>query len=405
MKTLYSQKHTARLLFNPGTQKEVRQEIESILANPFLSQKFNPTLNSKMELTNTSLYSLVEILLRSRTLQDLQLEIASQDVFFESSFRKFCDNIKWSEFLKENSSLHLKLTSTQSNLYHESMLKEIFTERLKNNFKAIVVPRELKALSTLCVELKDNHCRLFLSLAGQPLYQRSFREIGNSPAPLREDLAQSCILSALDFCKEENFQIQNLWIPFGGTGTFIFEYLMKEFNIAPCIFRNSYALQHFNFFNEKNFTFILKKAKNEILIKSTPKIFYEDYSEEMCGVFKKNFENFKKDFGEISAHILCENFFSKSKRPFEDGDCFVALNPPYGVRLHSHLDIVSFYESIAKTLLNIKKNRLGGFILCPSEETWSAFSKILSKHAKLSTYHLTQGGLDIRVCLFTERNL
>jgi len=96
-----------------------------------------------------------------------------------------------------------------------------------------------------------------------------------------------------------------------------------------------------------------------------------------------------------------EDFFAKKFNSIK-GDTLLMLNPPYGIRLAKHADAVNLYEKIAKKINDISllsDNHLLGFILCPSEETWSVFCKFLP-HAKSVTYHFTQGGLDIRVCQF-----
>jgi 23S rRNA G2445 N2-methylase RlmL len=87
------------------------------------------------------------------------------------------------------------------------------------------------------------------------------------------------------------------------------------------------------------------------------------------------------------------------------GNIFIPINPPYGLRLGKNNDTVALYKQIASQinalsgLVKKRKNHVLGFILCPSEETWSEFCKSLSG-ADIDTYHMTQGGLDIRVAQF-----
>jgi hypothetical protein len=88
------------------------------------------------------------------------------------------------------------------------------------------------------------------------------------------------------------------------------------------------------------------------------------------------------------------------------GNIFIPLNPPYGIRLnHGSHATIAFYKKIAEKIntlsLTTQKNKhaILGFILCPTQETWSAFTRNLQS-SKMETYHFTQGGLDIRVCQF-----
>lgn len=405
--TLYSRPQKAFLLFNPGTGKQVQLETKEILSNPFLQSKHTPSLSlsaNELELSSTSLYSLVEVLLRSQCAQDLRLHIAEGPVYFESSFRKLCEKVSWSNYIQEGTALHLNLNSVSSRLFHESMLKKMLTEIFKKK-NILIVNKEEEALSTLHVHIHKDKASFSLSLAGNALYQRGFRELGSTHAPLREDIAQTCMREALLLSKGS---IENLWIPFGGSGTFLFEYLMKDSNIAPCLLRKSYALEAFSFFNKKNFDFIRSKSLSQVKTSSLKKIIYCDYNEEASQVFQKNLRSFSEKLSTLTLpelQISTENIFS-SPAPHFEGNIFIPLNPPYGLRLHSKSDIPSLYTKIAKKVLELMQSnahsQVVGFILCPSEDSWSAFSKVMKGKAKLSTYHITQGSLDLRVCSFVN---
>lgn len=407
-RSLYSVPHTAFLSFNPGTGKQVQAEIRDLLANLFLSTKYSPTLtahkSNEFELSSISLYSLVELLMRSQTLENVKLKIASADVYFENSFRNFIDKVNWELYLPQNTRLHLRLNSVGSRLFHESMLRETFVERVGKKIGAKIVGNDEEALTTVYVDILNNVCTISISLAGKHLYQRGFREIGGAVAPLREDLAQICIRNALSFCREhaKDYTARNLWVPFGGTGTFVFEYLMYEHRIAPCLLGRSYALQSLPFFNKKNFDFVIAKAASIQSKESVEQVSYSDFASEVCEIFAKNLSNFSlRTMQEISRLHSALVDMTSEKPSFASGDVFIPLNPPYGLRLHSQSEISPFYAKIAKHLLEVRQDyRFGGFVLCPSEEAWSAFFKVLAPHAKMATHHMSQGGLDIRVCLF-----
>lgn len=414
---LYSHPQEALVIFNPGTGPQVYQEIQDIIAKPYLKTKYTPlcTLSeNSIKLSSISLFTLAEVLTRSQRAHDLRLIVTTGKVYFENSFKKLCESIAWNQYLVPKTKIRVRVKSFTSHLFHEAMLKERVAEYLLDKAQ-IEVPKtdEEKALTTLYVELRDNKCTFSLSLAGEALYQRGFREISKAVAPLREDIAQTCIQRALKFCQQldSQYQVRNLWVPFGGTGTFIFEYLMGEMKIAPCLLGRSYALQSLVFFNEKNFRFIQQKAKAQIEESHLEKIVYIDHAEEAMQSFNKNQILFAQKIREhfpskdIQNSTLSENIFAPTDYNFKDGSIFVPLNPPYGLRLHSQADILELYKRIASKLIAIAKGldpqqRLGGFILCPSEQTWSIFASVLQGQGELETYHLTQGGLDIRVCQF-----
>ena len=87
------------------------------------------------------------------------------------------------------------------------------------------------------------------------------------------------------------------------------------------------------------------------------------------------------------------------------GNIFMLLNPPYGIRFSQSSSVVSLYKRIAVQITKIAKQtqinqcNVLGFVLCPTEESWSELVNNL-RDFKIETYHFTQGGLDIRVCQF-----
>lgn len=418
-KNLYSVLHTAYLVFNPGNRNQAGLELREILENLFLRTKYLPEIHDhatcELELRSLSFYSLVELLMRGQIFQDIRLQLACENLYYESSFRKFCDGISWDQFLIPGSTIDLRVQSIGSRLYHESMLKEMLEKHLRTKFGINLESKEDESLTKVYIDLNNNVGRASLSLAGRPLYQRGFRELGGAVAPLREDIAQGCLREALVFCRSqrEDYHWETLWVPFGGTGTFVFETIMNDFKMAPCLFRPSYALEKMPFFNEKNFAFVQKKARAQIHQTKLKNLLYSDYSEEVCELFRRNYTNFEKSLKSngidnlltsIQLRVSNENFFLEKFDGFQTKNVFVPLNPPYGLRLHSNLEIPGLYRKIAKKLLDVANAApsctFGGFILCPSEESWSAFVRTIESRSKVESYHLSQGGLDIRVCQF-----
>jgi hypothetical protein len=142
-----------------------------------------------------------------------------------------------------------------------------------------------------------------------------------------------------------------------------------------------------------------------------------DNSESANNALLNNIANFKHaveinqftwNGGDGSQWLLSDNFLKIDVAAVVEklqGNIFMPINPPYGIRLGKSNDTVLLYKQIAQQinvffdLVKKRKTQIAGFILCPSEESWSAFCKALSG-ATIDTYHLTQGGLDVRVAQF-----
>ena len=172
-------------------------------------------------------------------------------------------------------------------------------------------------------------------------------------------------------------------------------------------------------FRSDNFNYLLKKAREHYSIdKLTPANFYcVDNAESANDALLKNIESFKQAVErnqlawcgpENNKWLLQDDFLKMDVNTiFADlpGNIFIPINPPYGIRLGKSNDAVTLYKQIARQinalsgLTKKRNNQVAGFILCPSEESWSVFCKTLAG-ATIDTYHLTQGGLDIRVAQF-----
>ena len=82
------------------------------------------------------------------------------------------------------------------------------------------------------------------------------------------------------------------------------------------------------------------------------------------------------------------------------------LHPPYGLRLHdSNVDALfgDLGLKVREWALEARASdgALIGFCLCPSDVLWRAFRNGLGD-LRFDTTHVTQGGLDVRVCTFSN---
>lgn len=271
----------------------------------------------------------------------------------------------------------------------------------------IVAGENSEETTTIFVDFLKNKFSLSISLAGSLLYKRGFRETLSKSAPLREDIAAACMIKSFEFA---NIIPETILIPFSGTGTFAFEYLQIYYQIAPALLNRSYALQMMPLYRAESFNYLFKKAKEHCSIaKNAPHIICTDTAELANTTFARNLSVFKKIISEYSipldeqtVTIKADDFLKMNISAFTTKSLYLPLNPPYGIRLNQDANSIEFYQQIAEKINQLTKTcDVFGFILCPTEQTWSAFTrKLICK--KTLTYHMTQGGIDIRVCQFTS---
>jgi 23S rRNA G2445 N2-methylase RlmL len=443
-KNIYGKAQTAKVIFPAGLGTVALDEIKSILENLWFPQKFQSEcslLKNEILIDNIHMFALSELMMRSQCISDIRLIIFEGKAIGKEAFEKQCRNINWNFFVNKKMSLKIKVDSVASKAFHETGLKEILSKILKEHISDILSGENTDETTCLYADLYKDKLTVSISLAGDLLYKRGYRGTLSASAPLREDAASSCIQKSMQFAKKinEKFSPNTIMIPFSGTGTFAFEFLQSYLHFSPALFGRDYALQKMPLFRQENFNFLLKKAKENCLFKlsqnenPTPisnkdniKFICIDNSKNANSAFLENVEIFKNAVIKNDFHFSNEIFSQnrKSKEPFYNdnflkmdidnlitsdnkkfGNIFIPLNPPYGIRLGGNSDSVALYKNIASKLNEISKltkkehKNLLGFILCPSEETWSAFCRNLTQ-SEVETYHFTQGGMDIRVCQF-----
>lgn len=413
---LYAQPQTIQCVFPSGFSTTAFNEINAILKTLWLAQKYESEIilaDNEIHVKNIHLFAIIELLLRSQCLTDIRLVIVKSKVATKAAFAKKCEAIQWTYFLNKDMTIKIKVDSVASQLFHETSLKEILAGVVQPYVKNIVTGDNTKETTMLYVELNKNKLEVSISLAGDPLYKRGYKVL-TATAPLREDIAACCIQRFIHFASLANVDPNIMLVPFSGTGTFVFEYLLYTLHIAPFRLGRYYAFQKMPLFRNEHFEYLKKKAQTHESLKLSS-IIAIDKSPVAMDALVKNIESFVTLLSDPSLlkenmlSMYTENFLEKNPLDYllknEDADIFIPMNPPYGLRLNKTEDTVTSYKKIARKINDIAKlmkpvqKSIYGFILCPNEKTWSIFRKELA-YSKEETYHFLQGGLDIRVCQF-----
>lgn len=424
-KNLYGKPQIIHATFPAGMGETALLEVQSILKSLWFKQKYTSVcslVKNIIRIETIHLFAVTELLMRSQSLSDIRLIVFEGSASGREAFKKKCLGIHWDFYLDKKSTLKIKVNSVASRAFHETGLKEILSSILTEYVSEMVSGENTNETTCLYVELYKDRLTISLSLAGEPLYKRGFRQVLSASAPLREDAAFCCLNRALQFAEKHqaNFLPDTVFIPFSGTGTFTFEFLQTYINFSPVLFSKKYALNSLPFFNSENFKFLVKKAA-ENLLPTCEKIRFVciDNSKKAILAFSENLQNMKTYFAHYNfslsdevVHSLEEDFFEldlekvmTSQKTGVVGNLFIPLNPPYGIRFGKTKNTADLYKKIANRMNEISRitkkagNKIVGFILCPDERSWSVFSQTL-KNAQTETYHFTQGGLDIRVCQF-----
>lgn len=406
---MLQQPQTIKVIYPPGFSAIALTETRAILKNLWAAKAFKGEilqLKTEIRIQRIYFFAIAELLLRSKCISDMRLMIYSGKVIGKKAFEKACNEVSWASYINKSMSLKIKVNSVSSQAFHEGALRDIMHAVVKPYAAEIVSGEESNETTCIYADLYKDKLIISISLAGSSLYKRGYRETLSARAPLREDFAVCCIKKALDFASVINpsFSPKKIIIPFSGTGTFAFEYLLNCFQIPLSCFEREYAIQKMPFFKKEYFNQINQKATEYCtLALNHLDIDCIDNSISANEALANNIKRFndkllQHHFPTVNITLSKNDFFEKSIVP-DVGDVFMMLNPPYGIRLVKNSDIPYLYKKIAKKINEITEANILGFILCPTEEAWSSFCNTIET-PNIETYHFTQGGLDIRVCQF-----
>ena len=417
----------------PGQSSALEEELKTMAEKSWLPPQ-----------TKAADQKLMESLWRVRSAEDakwLLLEAKCVDWNgLEKAAELFCDRI--SQECKTVPSVSLKVQSFSSKLYHEGAIEErvvrVLTKRgLEDKGEA--------ALHTLW-EIKKDRLRVSVSLTGQRMGQRAYKDSVGFQAPLREEQAAACFLRSHSLKSNQEsascpsfgsfFQASKalFLVPFAGSGTLGFEGLLwkLEVNIPSPQIEKTCSL--FHWWSPKTWSYLASKQAKSLEAKLSAlekvQILFLESSSEAEKSLQKHIESFQNSLlrvcvpsadpllleplramfqSKIQIQSVCVDFFQwtaneKTQVDFQNSAICVPLNPPFGVRLGSgDSQGAKLYDRISKHVQDVWKvseNPGCGFVLCPQDAHWSTFQKNIKGH----TFHFMQGGMDMRVLVFSLAN-
>ena len=184
------------------------------------------------------------------------------------------------------------------------------------------------------IHIAHNQCTLSLDSSGDSLHKRGYR-VSQTEAPLNEALAAGMIL--MTGWRGESDFID----PMCGSGTLLIEAALIALNIPPGIFRNSFAFEKWNDFDEE----IFQAQYNDDSLERPfeHKIYGSDISARAIAIARQNVQ---------SAGL--NKYIHLSASPLQEleaitGNCLMVTNPPYGERITSP-DIYALYAALGTFL-------------------------------------------------------
>jgi len=250
--------------------------------------------------------------------------------------------IDWSRYMTVNSTFAIDAT-----VYSETFRNSRFvTYRVKDAIADYWTERENRRPSVkvtepdlyINVHIANEQLTVSLDSSGESLHKRGYR-VANTEAPINEALAAGMLLIA-GWHGQSDF-----YDPMCGSGTLPIEAALIARNIAPGVFRQSFAFEKWPDFDAELWNEIYNDDSQER--EFAHKIYGSDASFYAIQQAAKNVKaaGVAKDV-ELKQIRLEELKVESLKLK----DALVMMNPPYGERLASNKDIEALYSRIGTAL-------------------------------------------------------
>lgn len=300
--------------------------------------------------------------------------------------------LNWAQYMTANSTFAIDAT-----VYSESFRNSRFvTYRVKDAIVDYWQEREHKRPNvsvqspdlTINVHIANEQVTLSLDSSGESLHKRGYR-VATTEAPINEVLAAGMLRMA-------GWQGQSdFYDPMCGSGTLLIEAALMARNIAPGVFRQSFAFEKWPDFDADLWNDIYNDDSQER--EFTHRIYGSDASFYAIQQAAKNIKSagVQRDI-ELKQIRMEEINNHQSPVTNHQSSPLVMLNPPYGERLKSNKEMEELYSAIGTAL----KHQFTGATAWIISSNAAAMKCIGLKPSK--KYHLLNGELD---CQFNQYEL
>ena len=360
-----------------GLEEVLAQELIELGANDVLIERRAVSFRGDKALLYRANFAL-------RTAIRILVPIASFKAKDTDALYNQLRKLNWSQYMTVDSTFAIDAT-----VYSESFRNSRFvTYRVKDAIvdywqeKASKRPnvRVEKPDLLINIHIANEQVTLSLDSSGESLHKRGYR-VATTEAPINEVLAAGMLLMA-GWRGQSDF-----YDPMCGSGTLLIEAALIARNIAPGVFRSSFAFEKWPDFDAELWSDIYNDDSREK--EFNHKIYGSDASFYAIQQAAKNIKSagVQKDV-ELKQIRIEEIKISNIQSPITNPSPLVMMNPPYGERLKSNKEMEDLYSAIGTAL----KHQFTGATAWIISSNAAAMKCIGLKPSK--KYHLLNGELD-----------
>lgn len=373
-----------------GLEEVLAQELIELGANDVQLERRAVSFRGDKALmyrANFALRTAIRVLV---PVKSIRLKVKGERLKPEDQIYEMAKSIDWSRYMTVDSTFVIDAT-VYSEFFHNSLF---VTYRVKDaivdywNEKTGKRPSVQAENPDVRINLHIGNDQVTISLdsSGESLHKRGYR-VATTEAPISEVLAAGMLLMA-GWKGQSDF-----YDPMCGSGTLLIEAALIARNIAPGVFRQSYAFEKWPDFDADLWSDIYNDDSHEREFEH--RIYGSDASFYAIQQAAKNIKSAGVNRDVLLKQIRLEELKVESLE-FKANGALVMLNPPYGERLKSNKEMEDLYSAIGTTL----KHQFAGATAWIISSNGEAMKRIGLKPSK--KYHLLNGELD---CQFNKYDL
>ena len=397
----------------PGALEEVALEATQTIASPWKPHKFVASVEVArgfVRVRQASWDLACELAARLSTVHDVRLAFPEARIHGWDDVDEALERMPWSLVLPHAEPVSLHTEAGQGVTPHAGRLRtiaeEFFTAQGHRSANNDLEPSTRIDLSTYGTTLRTR-----VSLGGDALHKRGWRAGTGSLATLREDLACAALVRLAEL-EPRAREAARVIVPFAGSGTLGMEAWHALYGLPPNVWGAPRAWQRLN--QPKPVTLewwrnrTVRAAREAVL----PPIVFVENNKKQALELESNAQHVRgvlehAGVGVPEITVLEADVFDLTPEPLIQPQAvtLMPLHPPYGLRLSRSSDTHALYARLGQCVCEWgleathTNGALIGFCLCPTEHLWRAFLSNLGD-ARAHTSHITQGGLDVRLCMF-----
>lgn len=304
----------------------------------------------------------------------------------EDQVYEIVKSIDWSQYMTVDSTFVIDAT-VYSELFHNSLfvtyrakdaIADYWTEKVGKRPNVHAERPDIR----INLHIGNDAVTISLDSSGESLHKRGYR-VATTEAPISEVLAAGMLLMAGWHGQSDFFD------PMCGSGTLLIEAALIARNIAPGVFRQSYAFEKWPDFDADLWNEIYNDDSRER--EFNHRIYGSDASFYAIQQATKNVKS-----AGVAKDIELKQVRIEELKNISAEGALVMLNPPYGERLKSNKEMEDLYSAIGSTL----KHQFAGATAWIISSNVAAMKCIGLKPSK--KLHLLNGELD---CQFNKYDL